>query len=183
MEAGDYESARGNLKALRGRLAKVALTSPWVEWALAVAQDMTGDGVAAFQQIQQALEVDPLNGAHHKSYEIITNKLKQGLMSAKDDDTSIARTYALLRDAGECDVPCHLAWARHLMHGKRFAEANTVLRAVTLTAPASLDAWRLRSRLARLQGDEAQAAACEAEVHARNAETVAFSLPATGGQS
>jgi Tfp pilus assembly protein PilF len=183
LDNGDYQGARTELSSVLTKLKLLRLRSAWAEWALAASLDMAGDTVAAFRQIQKALELDPVNSAHHKSYGIITDKLKQGLMSAPDHDASIASTYALLRDAGECDVFCHLAWARHLLHGKRLAEAEAVLDAVTLTAPASIDAWRLRARLARMQGDEAGAATYLAEAESRNAEPVAFAIPPRGPQS
>jgi predicted Zn-dependent protease len=111
------------------------------------------------------------------------NRLRTRLTDAQEGDPEIPRLYGRLQHEDECDLPSHLVWARHLVHVKRLDEAARVLEAVTLLAPASLDAWQARARVERLRGNDAAAAVCEAEATVRGGQPVAFGIPLQGARS
>jgi hypothetical protein len=179
----DYERALPELRALESRLAQLSLSSGWLKWALAVALDMSGDCLAALDKSKQALAEDPLNGAHRASWGIIIQHLKEKLTTAPDGDPTVPELYARLQFEDECDVPCHLAWVRHLVHGGHLEEAARLAEAVTLLAPVSVDVWQARARVARLQGKEAEAAEFEGEARLRAGQPVAFGIPEQGDKS
>jgi predicted Zn-dependent protease len=183
LNQSDHEGALVELRSLDKRLGQLGLASGWLKWAMAVCLDLTDEPIAALDAIGEALELDPLNPAHHTSFGVIVNRLRTRLTDAAETDPEIPRLYGRLQREDECDLPSHLVWARHLVQAKHLDEAAKVLEAVTLLAPASLDAWHARARVERLRGNETSAAECEAEAGLRGAHPVAFGIPVLGERS
>jgi predicted Zn-dependent protease len=179
----EYPAALVELRALDGRLTQLGLQSVWVKWALCVAHDLSDNSLAALDKINEALSLDPFSEANHVSHETVVKRLRTYLLEATEGDPEVARVYQRLLQEDECDVSSHLAWARFLIHGRRHHEAEEVLQAITTLAPASLDAWNLRARVARDRGDAHTAAGCEAESKLRAAQPVALGIPVSGGRS
>jgi hypothetical protein len=173
----DFEGALTELRALDSRMTQLSLSSGWLKWALAVALDMTGESLAALDMSKAALAEDPLNQTHRASWGVIIAHLKDQLTNAAGSDPAVPQLYARLQFEDECDVPCHLAWVRHLMGTGNREEAARLTEALTLLAPASVDVWRERARVARLQGKKAEAAEFEGEARLRAGLPVAFGIP------
>ena len=179
----DHESALIDLRALEGRLAQLGLQSSWVKWALAVSLDMTGEPLAAFDKIGEALVIDPLNPANHESYEIIANRLRAMIADATQGDPQIADIYARLQRENECDVTTHVCWAGYLAFTRKLDQAAKVLAAVTLLAPASIDAWRARAAVEAARGNATEAAVCQAQLTVLQRQPVALGIMSVGGES
>ncbi len=179
----DHESALIDLRALEGRLAQLGLQSSWVKWALAVSLDVTGEPLAAFEKIGEALVIDPLNPSNHQSYEAIVNRLRAMLADATEGDPQIAEVYARLQRENECDVATHVCWAGYLAFTRKFDEAAKVLAAVTLLAPASVDAWRARAAVEAARGHATEAAECQAQLTVLQRQPIALGIMCVGGES
>ncbi len=178
-----WAEARDAFGALRSRAAKLGLDSAYLAWGLAVALDNLGETEMAFEAVSDAIRKDPMNPACHHSFDVIANRLRAALTdpSRAPDDPSTPRIYALLQHAGEADVPCHLAMARHLAHAGQHEAAMRLLDSVTLLSPVSRDAWLQKAALARTLGDEALGASCDAQAAAIAASDVPFGVPAPRG--
>ncbi len=179
----EHESALVDLRALEGRLTQLGLHSSWVKWALAVSLDMTSEPIAAFDKIGEALVSDPLNPANHQSYEIIVNRLRAIIADATEGDPQIAAIYARLQREDECDVATHVCWAGYLAFTRKLDEAAKVLAAVTLLAPASIDAWRARAAVEAARGRATEAAECQAQLSVLQRQPVALGIMSVGGES
>jgi tetratricopeptide (TPR) repeat protein len=178
-----WADAREAFTALRARTAKLGVRSSYLAWGLAVALDNLGEAELAFEAACEAVKGDPMNPACQHSFDVIANQLRAALAGPgrTPDDPSTPRLYALLQDAGEADVPSHLAMASHLAHAGKTAEAMALLDAVTLLSPVSRDAWLHKASLARSMGDATLAATCEAQATAIASSGVPFAIPAPRG--
>jgi tetratricopeptide (TPR) repeat protein len=179
----EWAAAREAFTALRARTAKLGLRSSYLAWGLAVALDNLGEIEMAFEAASEGVKVDPMNPACQHSFDVIANRLRAALADPErtPEDESTPRLYALLQDAGEADVPSHLAMASHLAHAGKKAEAMALLDAVTLLSPISRDAWLHKASLARALGDATLAATCEAQAAAIAASDAPFGIPAPRG--
>ena len=183
LDQEDYARALEKAQALAASTRRYGWRPCWLSWVQAVSHDMTGNLEAAFDHIERAMEMDPFNPLAQQSYDIIAGKARDRLARADAKDDEVPVLYRLLQRADEADVPSHLAMARHLAATGRALEAEALLAAVTLTAPASRDAWRERARVARQLGRDTVAAECEAEAQVRGRDDVPFGLPSGGGES
>ena len=185
LDDGEYEQARDLFLELRARARKLGAESAHVHWALAVAYDNLGELEMAFTAISAAVNLDPLEPAGHRSFDIITGHMRAALADENraPDDPSTSKIYELLVGAGEADVPCHLAMARHLAHTGKRDEAMKMLDAVTLLAPVSRDAWLQKASLARAMGNMELAMQCEAESAAISTADIPFVVPAPVGKA
>jgi tetratricopeptide (TPR) repeat protein len=183
LDQNSYQEAKELFGSVRARARKLGVDSSYLAWGLAVVHDFLGELEVAFEAIGEAVTHDPMNVAVHRSFDLIAGRLRAALAEAKraPDDPSTPQLYALLQGAGEADVPCHLAMARHLAHAGKHAEAMRVLDAITLLSPVSKDAWEAKAGLARVMGDPTLAATCDAEAAAVAAAQVPFGVPAPRG--
>ena len=185
LDEGEYVEARDGFLEAKALSRKLGLTSAYVDWALAVVFDNLGELEMAFASICESVQHDPLNPAGQRSFDVIVGHLRASLADEQRDpaDPSTPRLYALLMEAGEADVPSHLAMARHLSHAGRHDEALRVLDAVTLLSPVSRDAWRLKEAVAQAKGDLELAASCAAESAAIGNAEVPFGLRLRSGSA
>jgi tetratricopeptide (TPR) repeat protein len=185
LDRGEYRESRDLFTQVRARAGKLGLDSAYLAWGIAVTSDYLGDLDVAFTTISESIAKDPLNPAAQNSFGVIANHIRAALADPQraPDDPNTPRLYQLLLEAGEADVPSHLAIARHLAHAGKGAEALRVLDAVTLLAPSSLDAWRQRAGLARSLGQDDVALECEAQAAALATAQVPFGIPAPAGAS
>lgn len=183
LDQDQHAEARDLFASVRARARKLGLDSAYLAWGVAVATDLAGDPEMAFTLVQESTALDSFNPAAQRSFDVIAWKLRSALAdpARAADDPSTPRVYRLLLEAGEADVPSHVAMARHHHHAGRHAEAMTLLRAVTLLAPVSRDAWLLEAVVARALGDEAAALECDAQAAALAARDVPFGIPASPG--
>lgn len=173
----EYDEALASFRRLEGELARLGLQSGWVQWGIATCFDAKGDLLMAFDLIQKAFDADPLNPSTQRSFDLIAGRLREALLRSPAADAAVARMYGLLQQAGESDVPCHLAMARHLASTGRLEEAARLAEAVTLTSPASRDAWLLRAELAAQRGQPLEAVAHQAEALLRERAEVPRGVP------
>ena len=127
----------------------------------------------------EALNLDPLSPSYQRSFEVISGNLRRALCDPEraPDDPTTPRLYRQLLEAGEADVPCHLAMGRHLSHVGQHEEAMRLLDAVTLLAPISRDAWLVRESVALAAGEPGLAARCAAEAAAIGTAELPFGIP------
>lgn len=183
MNEQDFALALEKSELLERQLRRFGLESGWLTWSMAVIHDMLGHLELAFDQIGKAVTMDPFNPTVQRSHDIIAGKVRARLASADPKDEVIPRLYRQLQQSGDVDVSCHLVMARHLAVTEQAVKAAALLEAVTLTAPASVDAWRARAVVARQLGKDQEAAECEAEAMARGSSLVPFGLRVQGGRS
>jgi tetratricopeptide (TPR) repeat protein len=181
LDSNEYAQARELFTAVRTRAAKLGLDSAYLAWGIAVTSDYLGELEVAFNTICESVAKDPLNPASQHSFEVVAGHIRTTLAdpARAPDDPSTPRLYQLLLGAGEADVACHVAMARHLAHEGKTAEAMQLLDAVTLLAPVSRDAWLQKAALARTLGQDEVAAECEGQAAALATAQVPFGIPAT----
>jgi hypothetical protein len=179
LDDNHYAEARDAFAAARAQARKLGLDSAYLSWGLALALDMNQETEAAFTTIQEAIAQDPLNPSSQGSFDAIAWKLRNAIgdPALPAEDPAIPRIYRLLLDAGEADVPAHLAMARHLAAQGDRAGAMRLLDAVTLLAPSSRDAWLEKAALARSLEDAELATECDAQAAALASPGVAFGIP------
>lgn len=181
LQQDQHQQSLRSFRQLTGRLERMNLTSAWAAWGTAVSLDHLGELVMAFETIQMSLRLDPLSPTTLRSFEVITQRLRDAVMKADPADPSVPKLYALLQASDETDVPTHLAMIRHLTTTGQLAPAASLAEAVTVLAPSSRDAWQARASVARLQKDEAAAAGFEAEALMRELEAVPYAPVAMQG--
>jgi tetratricopeptide (TPR) repeat protein len=183
LDQSQYREARELFTEVRARAGKLGLASAYLDWGIAVASDFMGEFEMAFDSIRESVAKDPFNPAAQHSFDIIAGHIRAALTEPgrAADDPSTPRLYRLLLAAGEADVSCHVAMARHLARAGQPAEAMRVLDAVTLLAPVSRDAWLQKAALARALGDEPLAGECEGQAAALATADVPFGIPAVKG--
>jgi tetratricopeptide (TPR) repeat protein len=176
-EAGEPREALQAYRALERQLGALHLGSAWLEWLLAVTHDSLEDFPMAMTSIRRALELDPLDPGCRSSFALIVRRIRDHLHGLPVSDPSIPRLYRLVQESGEVDVPTHLVLVRHHLATGHQDQAEALLDALCLLAPASRDLWRERARLARRRGDLAAAAGFEAEAQVRALEAVPHAIP------
>lgn len=184
VDEGEHHEGRDAFLSLRARARKLGIESAYLCWGLAVAYDNLGELEMAFHEITAAVNLDPLNGSFTHSFEVIAQRIRAALADEERslDDPSTPKLYDLLVAAGEADVPCHLAMARHRAHAGAHLEAMKLLDAVTLLSPVSRDAWLLKAAVSRAMGDLEAANHFEAEASAISAAPIPFGIPARVGE-
>ena len=183
IDDGEAEQAKALAPEVKAKAAKLGLQSGYLSWCLAVAHDLQGELDMAFTHINDAMAQDPLHLSYHRSFDIICNHIREALCSPSRalDDASTPRLYELLQSAGEADVPCHLAMAKHLAATGRPADAMRILDALTLLAPISRDVWVEKGLIARAMGDVDEAVRCESEAAAISNAKIPYGIPAVCG--
>jgi tetratricopeptide (TPR) repeat protein len=176
-EAEAWDDALRLFQELARELEAAGLSSAFVHWSLAVIHDTLEEFDMALNEIRKALALDPLALNFNGSFELIASRLREHLWRLPVTDESVPRLYGVLAQSGDADVPSHLVMARHLAATGRLEQAEQLLEALALTAPASRDLWVERARLARQRGDLASAALFEVEAHARALADVPFTIP------
>lgn len=174
-----YAEAKKCLIDVRGRADALGIRSVSLLCNLAEANAELGEIEAAFRFVSEAAALDPLDPAVQTAFNKVCNGLR-ALLTERETNAAAeatARIYATLSKAGETDVPCHLAMARHLHVTGHTPEALKLLKAVSLVAPASLDTWKLMAEFARALGDTILAAACEEKLASRVAQPPPFGIP------
>ncbi|MBI5542426.1 MAG: tetratricopeptide repeat protein [Deltaproteobacteria bacterium] len=168
IDKDEFEEAKELLERVRSWCSRHKIRSAHVSWLLAIVCDYLDDLPAAVGHVEDALEVDPVSPSFHRSFEIVTERIRRALCDEhrKPDDPETPRLYELLLRLGEADVPSHLAMARfHVRQGDSSA-AFRVLDAVTVLSPGHRDAWLLKAVVARSLGEEELAR--EADLEAAN---------------
>jgi len=168
MDARDYEKARDLLLEVEVDIQRASIRSAHVHWLLGITLDNLGDLPMALSHIEKAIELDPLAVPFHRSFDIVTNRIRASLVAPERDpgDESTPRLYELLVRSGEADTGCHVAMARHHLHAGELDEAMRLLVAVTTLDPLHHEAWVLTAALARKAGDAELAERAEIEAAA-----------------
>lgn len=156
-ENGQLAAARERFVGLRTRAEELGVGAGYLIWFQAELAAQLGDPMTALDLLAEASAVDPLNPSTQGSFNSVCARLRSELA----DPEKTAAVYKKLAWAGETDLSCHLAMVRFLMAASKGAEALKLIEAVTLLAPASVEAWRLRLSLAAELGDGAAVEACE----------------------
>jgi len=179
LEAKEPALAEALAKEVLEACGRAGIRSGHLHWVLAVAHDHQGELEPAFEQIEQAVVLDPLEPAYRKSFDIIRRRVGEALGDAdrEESDPSTARLYRLLLRHGVAPVTAHLAMVRHLTATGALAEARKLASAVTLLHPTEAPAWRALAIVARLAGDEATAADADAQAVAAAPDERPFGVP------
>src|SRR5690606_19742064 len=121
-----YAKARDTFLEARARVQAMGLpASAHLAWGLCVALDNLGEHEMAMSASIEALNLDPMSPTYQRSFDVVSGNLRRKLCDPEraPDDPTTPQIYRQLTDAGEADVPCHLAMGRHLSHTGQHAEA------------------------------------------------------------
>ena len=179
-DEGRHDDAFEGFVQLQQRLEALGLESGHVLHSMAIQADHLGQLAEAFDLMIKALRKDPFAPNAQHSFEVIVHRIRTWLRDAEPADEAIPRLYDLLARTSDADVDSHLVMARHFVQTDRLDRAAELLAAVTLTAPASRDAWLERARVAKLRGEALAAAEYEAQAAVRGMDDVAYGVPERG---
>lgn len=164
----EYGDAKAILDRVRAWCEREQIRSGHVSWLLAIVSDYLDDLPLALRHVEEALECDPISPSFHRSFEIVTDRIRRTLADPgrPPDDPLTPRLYELLARLGEADVPSHLAMARFQAHRGEAEAALRLVEAVTVLFPGQREPWLLKAALARNLGREPQAREAEFEAAA-----------------
>lgn len=182
-DEGRFVDAREGFLAARQLARRLGVDSAYLATSLALSTEQCGDLETAFAIAGEAISLDPASPSTIQAFSGLSWQLRGRLVDPdrSADDPSTPRIYALLLGAGEADVGCHVAMARHHASAGRLGEAGAILDAVLKLAPVCRDAWLARAELARATRDDMEAAACEARAKGLSTTQVPFGLPSGRG--
>jgi len=163
MDKEQWAQARDILRRGRAAARKGGLPYGLIAWRLCICLDNLGEVEDAFRAAVEAIDQDPLAHLFRHSFTVVAHRLRDIVAAAEIGDPAVPRQYALLveNDAAEDDT--HVAMARHLVRAGEAVQAVRLLDAVTTLSPNFAEAWRLRAEVARVLGNEDDAARCEFE--------------------
>ena len=176
--AGDLQGARDVLEQVAADARRAGVRSSSLSHGLAVICDETGDLVAAYRHLQDALEADPLASEPVEFGEILAAHIRQALARPDRDpkDPGIPELYRTLMRGERIMVEPHLGMVRWLVEAGRVEEAVRLANATARLFPDSQAAWRLLARVASSAGDRVLAR----EAKSRAAKAQAASTRASG---
>lgn len=184
MDRGEAGEARRRLAEARKSAEAIGIRSSCILCNLAVAADQLDEPEQAFILVSEAALLDPMDPQIETLFVRLAATARGVLAdpTRKPDDASTPRLYELLSRAGETDVACHLALARFFLATEKPGDATKIVDALTLLAPASVDAWRFKAVVARARNDEALAQSCEKTAALKAQEPVPFGIPGVQGE-
>lgn len=164
-ERREYAEGKALALKVRGGLDLAGVTSPHLCWLLAVLSNDLGELEEALKYITEATALDPLEPGIIRSFEVITNRIRQALIDPERDvaDESTPRLHGMLVQAGKADELAHIAMARHLAEVGKGDDALALLDAVVLLSPTCRDAWVVKSIVAKNLGRDEEAAVAHAQ--------------------
>lgn len=159
---------------------RLGIRSAFIAFVNAIYADYSGDVVAAFNFIQEAIAMDVAAPPYRHSEAVIIRRLRSTLTAPDRDpaDTETPHIWALLATIGEADDACHLALARFHVAKSNDLEAMQIVNAVTTLAPGNREAWLLKASIATRLGDEALAGWARTEAAALDGGPVSFVVAA-----
>jgi len=165
VDEGEFAKACEAALKLRGACAAAGIRSGYVAYNVAIACDLVNDLEAAFENIREAVALDPVSLPFRRSYAVIVERLRSALADPgrAADDPSTPRLYRMLAEADEATNTCHLAMARYQRAAGRPEQARRLLEAVVVLSPAFADGWRELAVLGRELGDADLARRAETE--------------------
>lgn len=181
LEKGELAEGRQILEEARALALRDGLGHGVISWRLAVVCDWMGDLEEAMGHVNEALQQEPLAPAHHRSFDIISNRIRRALTDPDRDpaDPSTPRLYTLLVQHDEANTESHLAMARWHLQREEAQAAYTLLSALTVLAPTFGPGWAALAEAARQLGREDEASAHELEARMCNTgKAPPFSMPA-----
>ena len=165
MERTKPEAAVLSLRGVLSEALRQGVDSAYLRFVLAQALEQHGELEMAFDEIKKAMTLDPLALPIRHAFQELAGRIRASLAHPNRavDDPEVPRLYALLLEAGEADVPAHLAMVRFELATGRLTEARQRVEAVTRLFPAHREAWVLLAQVARAQGEMDAAAKAETE--------------------
>jgi len=166
LEERDGEAAEKLFREVLAEAHRLGAASAYVHFVLAGALDRSGKLEMAFEELEKAVEVDPLALPVRHAFLDVAARIRAALVdpARAADDADIPRLYKLLVKAGQADLETHLAMVRFALATTQLDLARALADAVTTLFPAAREAWEALSRVARAQGDVAAAAKADAEL-------------------
>lgn len=164
-ERANAEAAESLLREVVAECQRLGVVSAYVHYMLAGALDRLGKLEMAFDELKKAVQADPLALPVRHAFQDVAARLRAALAdpTRAADDADVPRLYTLLVEAGEADLEAHLTMVRFAVATAQLERARTLAQAVTTLFPAAREAWEALARVARAQGDVAQAARADAE--------------------
>ena len=165
MERTKPEAAVLSLRGVLSEALRQGVDSAYLRFVLAQALEQHGELEMAFDEIKKAMKLDPLALPIRHAFQELAGRIRASLAhpNRAADDPEVPRLYALLLEAGEADVPAHLAMVHFELTTGRLTEARQRVEAVTRLFPAHREAWVLLAQVARAQGEMDAAAKAETE--------------------
>ena len=148
------DEAASFLRELLGDALARGIDSPAVHFRLGLSLDDLGDEEGAFREFVRAIALDPLCLHQREQLRDCARRLRSRLAwhARQGNGADVARIHSLLSEAGEADVQCHLALARHHVSGDRLVAARELVEAVTRLFPGHTEGWLLLAEIARAEG-------------------------------
>lgn len=164
-ERREYAEAKELAEKVRRGLDLAGVRSAHVLWLLAITNDYLGELEEAFKYITEATALDPMEPGIIRSFEVITNHIRQALIDPERDpaDDAVPRLHGMLVQAGKADELAHIAMARHLAEVGKGDGALVLLDAIVLLSPTCRDAWVVKSIIAKNLGRHEEAAVAHAQ--------------------
>jgi tetratricopeptide (TPR) repeat protein len=165
MDRTKPEAAVLSLRGVLSEALRQGVDSAYLRYVLAQALEQHGELEMAFDEIKKAMKLDPLALPIRQAFQELAGRIRASLAHPNRavDDPEVPRLYALLLEAGEADVPAHLAMVRFELATGKLADARARVEAVTRLFPAHREAWALLAQVARAQGEMDAAAKAETE--------------------
>lgn len=165
MERTQPEAAVLSLRGVLSEALRQGMESAYLRFVLAQALDHHGEVEMAFDEIKKAMKLDPLALPIRHAFQDLASKIRASLAhpNRAADDPEVPRLYTVLLEAGEADLPAHLAMVRFELTTGKLAEARARVEAVTRLFPADREAWALLAQVARAQGENDVAVKADTE--------------------
>jgi hypothetical protein len=108
------EAAVLSLRAVLSEALRRGVDSAYLRYVLAQALAQRGELELAFAELQSAMKLDPLALQIRQAFQVLVARIRASLTHAHRaaDDPEVPRLYRLLVDAGEADLPVHMAMIR-----------------------------------------------------------------------
>lgn len=154
------------VRALCSRASVLGIDSAYLHFRLSACLAAADDAEGAFRAACRGTMLDPAHPLLPQTF-VEARRLMVELLEAESqrpESEVPRRVYAALAAAGETDMACHLALARHAVARGALGEAGTLLEALVLLEPTHRPALKLLAEVRRKAGDEASAAALDERV-------------------
>lgn len=155
VEQRELVQAQERFAALAKECEAAGIRSSSLLWARAVAFDYAGEPFVALEVVLRALAIDPISPNLRRSFDIITEHVREALgdPQANLENPAIARAYAHLVDLELAEDRAHLGMARHQLATGVPEAALRLAQAVTVLSPRSASAWTVVAEAARAVGN------------------------------
>jgi len=179
LDREEWAPAREKYLVAQAKAQSLGIESPYLLWALSLAQERLGEVEESFRLVSAAIVADPMHPTLTNRFSEAAAALRQRLEFASRHPAGkhLARIYQALLRSGEADAGSHVAMARAELAQGDVEAARKLLESTTLLEPSRIEAWRLMAEVARKQGDVAAAAEADSHVAELEGREAPYGVP------